>query len=585
MNAQPGLYRNLLTTYLGPQRRRALLLGGLLLVNICLQLAGPQILALFIDTARAGGAMQTLISLALLFLVIALVTQIVSVGETYVAEHVGLIATNQLRADLALHCLRLDPSFHSAHTPGELIERVDGDVATLGNFFSRFVVYVLGNALLLVGVLGLLFRIDWRIGLALTGFSLVTLFAVNMLRDVAVPHWEAAREAKARLFGYLEERLSGTEDIRSNGATAYVMRGLHQHSGALLRKELRAVVVGRSMGSVSLILFALGVAISFALGAYLFRAGVITLGTVYLIFNYTEMLSRPIDEITRQVQDLQQAGASVRRVHQLLGLQSSVHDGAGASLPAGPLQVDMREVSFGYEGEAPVLQDVSFCLEPGKVLGLLGRTGSGKTTLTRLLFRLYDPREGSIRVGGVDLREPALQSLRSRIGVVTQDIQLFHATVRDNLTLFDPSIPDSQIEEVLAELGLSEWLQSLPESLDTKLAPGGGGLSAGQAQSLAFARVFLRDPGLIILDEASSRLDPATEHLIERAIDKLLRSDGTRRTAIIIAHRLQTVHRADTIMILEGGRVREYGERVALVNDPESRFSGLLRTGLEEALA
>ena len=580
MNVPLRLYWNLLATYLRPQRSRVLLLGALLLSSIGLQLASPQILRYFIDAARAGIAMQTLIAVALLFLGVALVAQVVAVAETYVAERVGWTATNQLRADLALHCLHLDPPFHSAHTPGELIERIDGDATALGSFFSRFVVHVLGNGLLLLGVLVLLLRIDWRVGLAMTGFAVVSLLIINSLRDVAVPHWMAAREASARLFGFLEERLSGTEDIRSSGATAYAMRGLHQRSRDLLLKERMAVVMGSTTGSTSVLLFAISLAIAFALGAYLFQAGAITLGTVYLIFSYTNMLSRPIEQITRQIQELQQAGASIRRMQELLSTKSAVVDGPGAELPPEALEVEMEGVTFGYDGEGSVLEDVSFRLPRGHVLGLLGRTGSGKTTLTRLLFRLYDPLEGTIRLGGIDLRVPHLHALRQRVGVVTQDIQLFHASVRDNLTFFDRSIPDAKIEEVLAVLGLTGWYQTLPHGLDTKLAPGGGGLSAGEAQSLAFARIFLRDPGLVILDEASSRLDPATEYRIERAVDKLLAG----RTGIVIAHRLQTVHRADAIMILEGGRIREYGAREELLRDPDSRFSQLLRTGLEEIL-
>jgi ABC-type multidrug transport system fused ATPase/permease subunit len=218
------------------------------------------------------------------------------------------------------------------------------------------------------------------------------------------------------------------------------------------------------------------------------------------------------------------------------------------------------------------------------VVGLLGRTGSGKTTLTRLLFRLYDPDEGCICLGEAgrlaDLRQAPLQALRRRVGMVTQNIQLFHATVRENLTFFDPSIPDGKILGAIQDLGLGEWIQSLPNGLDTELSSGGGGLSAGEAQLLAFTRIFLRDPGLVILDEATSRLDPATEALIERAVDKLVRG----RTAIIVAHRLGTVHRADDILILEDGQVCEWGERLALAGDPASRFSQLLETGLEEVL-
>jgi ABC-type multidrug transport system fused ATPase/permease subunit len=212
---------------------------------------------------------------------------------------------------------------------------------------------------------------------------------------------------------------------------------------------------------------------------------------------------------------------------------------------------------------------------------LLGRTGSGKTTLARLIFRLYDPTVGRIRIGGVALTLPRLRALRERVALVTQDVQLFQATVRDNITFFDRSIPDQRILQVIDELGLADWLRALPDGLDTKLQTGGRSISAGEAQLLAFTRVFLRDPGLVILDEASSRLDPATEQLIEHAIDKLLRN----RTAIIIAHRLGTLHRTGEVMILEDGCVVEYGDRLRLADEPGTRFHSLLRTGLEEVLA
>ncbi|HEV2072062.1 MAG TPA: ATP-binding cassette domain-containing protein, partial [Thermomicrobiales bacterium] len=222
-----------------------------------------------------------------------------------------------------------------------------------------------------------------------------------------------------------------------------------------------------------------------------------------------------------------------------------------------------------------VVLDISFRLAPGEVLGLIGRTGSGKTTLTRLLFRLHDPTAGTIRIGDMNLREYRLSDLRAEIGIVTQDIQLFRASVRDNLTLFDSSISDEQIRSALEGLGLAPWLSSLPDGLDSLLASGGAGLSAGEAQLLAFARVFLRHPRIVVLDEASSRLDPGTERRLERAVDRLLEG----RTGIIIAHRLATVQRADSIIVLEDGRIVEYGRREDLAADPTSRFARMLRTG------
>ena len=211
-----------------------------------------------------------------------------------------------------------------------------------------------------------------------------------------------------------------------------------------------------------------------------------------------------------------------------------------------------------------MLRDIDFRLGPGRVLGLLGRTGSGKTTLARLLMRLYDPTEGRVCLGGLPLTATTRHDVRRRVALVTQEVQLFRASVRDNLTFFNPQIADAEIIAVLRQLGLDAWLASLPDGLDTELSADGGGLSAGEAQLLAFARVFLFDPSLVILDEASSRLDPATERQIERAIDMLL----TGRTGVIIAHRLNTVQRADEVLILEEGRIREHGPRAALAADP-----------------
>jgi ATP-binding cassette subfamily B protein len=328
-------------------------------------------------------------------------------------------------------------------------------------------------------------------------------------------------------------------------------------------------------------LFTLGYFLVFILGGYLFISGAVSLGTVYLFYQYTELLRNPIEQLNRQIQDLQKAGAGMARVTELFETRSQIKEGTGL-LPAGPLPVAFDGVSFAYGAVQAhhVLDKISFNLKPGEVMGLLGRTGSGKTTITRLLFRLYEPSSGRIRLGGRDIRDTKLAHLRARIGMVTQEVQLFHASVRDNLTFFNPAISDERIIDVLEDVGLGDWFEALPQGLDTRLKTGAAGLSAGEAQLLAFTRVFLEDPGLVILDEASSRLDPATEHLTQRAVEKLLQN----RTGIIIAHRLSTVQRADRILILDEGRIVEEGNREDLAANPASRFSGLLKTGLEEAL-
>jgi ATP-binding cassette subfamily B protein len=576
-----GRYWHLLARYLKPQWPRMVMLAVILCAVISIQVATPLVASRFIDRAVSGGAMRNLIYLALLTIGLALAGQAVAVAETYVAENVSWVATNALRTDLVAHLLRLDATFHTAHTPGELIERVDGDVATLANFFSRFVVYVLGNAVLLLGMLGLLFLVDWRIGLGLSVFVALAFVAMLRIRAAATPSWAAERQATADFYGFLGEYLAGLEDVRSSGAGAFVLRRCAEVMRTWLAATRKAQMKGYAMISSSQGLFALGTAATLALSATLYRDGTLTIGTVYLIFQYTEMLRQPTEQIRDEMQDLQQADASMSRVETLLATSPSLVDGPDAALPPGPLGVELDGVSFGYAEETPVLRDVSVCLAPGRVLGVVGRTGSGKTTLTRLLARFYDPPAGAVRLGGVDLRTVRLSAVRSRIGLVTQEVHLFSASVRDNLTLFDEDIPDIRISGVLKTLGLADWLRELPHGLDTVLGSGGSGLSAGQAQVLAFARIFLRDPDLVILDEASSRLDPATERLVHRALGRLLEG----RTGVIVAHRLATVAYADDILVLEDGRVREHGPRLELAADPRSRFAGLLRTAAEEVPA
>lgn len=566
--------------YLAPQRRRVVLLGLLLAASIGLQLANPQILRTFIDEATRGGELNALLQLAAVFFLVAVLNQGVAVAEVAVAENVGLIATNEIRSDLTQHCLELDLAFHRARTAGALIERVDGDVANLSNFFARFVVQIMGNAVLVVAMLALLFAVHPLIGASTTLLSLLAMVVLFGIRNVGSARWQTAREASADLFGFLEERLAGTEDIRSSGAVDYVLRRLAERNLALLRTQLVAMVIGVTSGNLGNLLLTLTTVAGLAVGAVLFRQGILTIGSVYLVFSYTQLLSRPIEQLSRQLQDLQKATASLERIRNLFAFHPSLI-GGDRHLPAGPLSVELERLSFAYDDGAPVLRDVNLDIAAGEVVGLLGRTGSGKTSLARLVARLYDPIEGNVRVDGIDLREVATADLRHAIAVVTQDVQIFRGTVRDNLTVFDSSVSDGMIDAVLRDLGLDEWVGRLPNGMATELGSGGVGISAGEAQLLAFARVFLRNPGLVILDEASSRVDPATERRIENALDRLL----VGRTVIIIAHRLSTVERADRIVILEDGAIVELGRRSDLAADPASRFARLLRVGLSEALA
>ena len=580
MNIPLKQYWALLAEHIKPQRARFALLAALLLGNIGLQIVNPQIVRSFIDTAQSGGAARSLLYAALAFIVFALGQQVIGVGATYVGENVAWTATNALRVDLLQHCLALDMGFHNEKTPGELIERIDGDVTQLATFFSRFFIVILGNLLLLIGILVALAFEDWRISLAFTGFAALTLWALNRVRDLAMPHQKARRQASAELFGFIEEQLNGTEDVRSSGAVDFVLRELSRFQTTILRHSYKSSQKEWLMGLIGSTLLALAEIVVVIAGYFLYKDSAITIGTVYLLVNYAHLLARPVWELNHQLRQFQAIGGSVERLVELRGITPGLQDGPGTSIPDGALALTFDDVAFAYVADEPVLADISFRLAPGKTLGLLGRTGSGKTTLARLVFRLYDPQAGTVRLGDVDVRQPTLDALRHRVAMVTQNVQLFQASVRDNLTFFDAAIPDARVHAVIEELELGEWYAALPDGLDTEIEAGGRSLSAGEAQLLAFARVFLRDPGLVILDEASSRLDPATEQRIERAVDKLLRN----RTALIIAHRLGTVHRADEVMILQDGHVIEHGDRARLAADQESRFYNLLQTGLEEVL-
>lgn len=552
-----------------------------MLVGMGLQLVNPQILRYFIDGARSGATLAQLIKAAVAFMGIAVFQQALSVATSYIGGQIAWTATNDMRCDLAEHCIRLDMSFHKSRTPGEMIQRIDGDVEVLGSFFSNFLLEVASNALLLVGVLAMLAREDWRLAGAMTIFSIAMLMVMIRLRRVSVPHRKRFAQSVAELFGFIEERISGTEDVRANGAVPHVMRRFFMVIQKLYNLSMKAMMIGRLSRLTVQFAFLLGNLTGLGFGAYLFLQGKITIGTVFMISNYIGILQRPVMGLTFQLESLQRSSASIERVSELMNIESKLKDGSGVLRPQVPLAVRFDAVHFGYVKEESVLRDISFHLEPGRVIGLLGRTGSGKTTLTRLLFRLYDLDEGNILLDGKDIRSFQLADLRSRIGMVTQDVQIFHASIRNNLTLFDPSISDKKIREALERLGLTDWLESLPRGLDTVLDSHTAGLSAGESQLLAFTRVFLRDPGIVILDEASSRLDPATEQLIEHAVTKLLEN----RTGIIVAHRLGTVQRVDEIMILENGQIQEHDLRSRLAADPSTRFYALLRTGLEEAMS
>jgi ABC-type multidrug transport system fused ATPase/permease subunit len=587
------------------------LLGVLIAGLSLLELVIPQVIGRFIQGTQSDAVVSSLIRDGLLVLALVVLKILTSVGSSYFSQKLGWKATNDLRSRLIIHALHLDMEFHNTHAPGEMIERIDGDVALLADYFSFFSLQVLCNFLILFGILAYAFWERWWIGLVLVGAVILAGVMIIRVSRIAVLPYKRNREAFAAFSSFLAEYLGGRLAIRASNARSFLMRSLWQ-----VMQDFRKAIVDTFVASETITHLPPAVnnvlqVLILGFCAYLYLSGSMQLGVVYILYAYSGMIVSRLGRMGNQVSWMQSASANITRIQTLLATESRVVDRGAARPETWEPRTDKRQVvgirfeavSFGYEISAKsaelaadrsqvirekekVLKDVSFDVVPGKVLGLLGRTGSGKTTLTRLLFRLYDPDEGSICLYGtnnptpLDLRDLPLAALRGRIGLVTQEVQFFRASLRDNLTFFKADVPDAQIKRVIEDLGLGEWLRSLPEGLNTVLE-GGAGLSAGQAQLLACSRIFLYHPDIFILDEATSRLDPLTESLLKRAVDRLV---GTC-TMIIVAHRLETVERVDDILILENGRVLENGPRAELANDPVSNYSGLLHNGLADLLA
>lgn len=561
---------------LRPAAGRWLALGGLVAAGSGLALAGPLVVREVIDRATAGTTVRELQILALVFLSIAVLRQIVEVVTARAATITAWRTTNEFRLDMTRHVLGLDHEFHRRHTPGELIQRVDGDITSVNELCSRVLTRAVGSALLIVGIVTVVTVIDWRIGVGMVAYVGLAVAVLLTLRHRAVD--ESAQElgALARLYGGIEERLTAAEDLRASGAGSHAMwRFVEESAGALdsgVRRERAFLgmwwaVQGAAVG---------GTVLAVASGAVLVAQGTITIGTAFLLFQYVLLIQRPLEEIVHELETVQKATGAMRRVSALFATVPTILDEGTISPPEGPLEVELMAVSFDYGDEVPVLVDVDLRIGAGRSVGVVGRTGSGKTTFSRLVLRLVETTSGTVRLGGVPIAEIPMTELRRRTELVPQEVELFNASVRDNVTLFDATVADDRVVDALRRVGLGHVAEA---GIDRPLGGSGTGLSAGESQLLALARVWLADPDLMVLDEATARVDPETEARLDAAVRELMRD----RTTIVIAHRLSTLREVDDIVVFDAGRVVEHGERAVLAADPATRFHRLLTVGLETA--
>jgi len=590
--------------YLAPFKFRVLLLGLLLGSGTVLLIVSPLVVERFIFLATNGNPLQdpsiywqsqqfsfvnignifrALLILAVVYIILMVIQQVITLISVYLSQNLSWSSTNMLRFDLTQHCVDLDMTFHNEHKPGEMIERIDGDVNTLATFLSDFSVQLVTSLLVIIGSLVLLFTKHWIIGLSFTVFTALAIILMYILRNFSVKAWEEQRQTSADMYGVIEESLSAIEDIRANGGVRNTMRKFYETSRRDFKAFKKALVRGQVFVMAIWSVIAIINTLIFAPSIPLVQRGIIDLPTVFLIQMFAGILLRPIFVITRQMHEFQRAGASIDRINKLFATKTKILDSGKEKLSSGPLAIEFDKLSFAYNENNYVLKDISFKVEAGQTLGIVGHTGSGKTTISRLIFRLYDSKleDGIINLNDTNITNLSLQDLRDKISYVTQNVELFQASVRDNITLFDKRIPDIRIESILLDIGLGEWLEKLPEGLDTIISSSEHGISAGEAQLLALARVFIKSPNLVVLDEASSRLDPATENLLDLAIEKLL----INRTGIIIAHRLATLEKVNSILIIDKGKMIEYGKREDLAKNSRSKYYQLLQTGeIEEFL-
>lgn len=549
-------------------------LGALVAIGSALTIAGPLVVRRVVDTAADGTTAGEITRLALVFLAIATCAQFIAVVVAWLATVAAWRTTNDLRLTMTRHVLGLDHEFHRTHTPGELIQRVDGDVTSVSDFLSQVVTKAAGAAMLVSGMVVVLGVIDWRLGLGMAAYVGLALAVVVRTRHRAVSESSDEMGALGRLYGGIEERLTAAEDLRSNGAADHVAWRFVEDSedalvSAVRRERAFLVMWWLVQGAV-----AAGWVLSLVLGAALVAAGTITIGTAFLLFQFVLLVARPLEEVVHELETVQKANGAMVRVADLLAIRPNVLDDGTTSPTPGPLSITATDVDFDYGDDQPVLAAVDLHIGAGRSVGIVGRTGSGKTTFSRLVLRLVEPTGGRLSLGDVPIADIALVELRRRVALVPQEVELFAGTLRDNVTLFDDEATDAAVIDALERVGLGALAA---DGIERELGAAGAGLSAGEAQLLALARVWLRDPDIVVLDEATARVDPETERRLEAAIIELMRG----RTTLVIAHRLSTLRSVDEIVVFDHGRVVEHGDRADLAGDDDSRFARLLALALD----
>jgi ATP-binding cassette subfamily B protein len=564
---------------LRPYRGKVALMFVALLIATGAGLAPPYLAGKAVDSGIVTGDISALDMIVVAFLVVATLYATSTYLQTYLVGWVGTRALQDLRERVFTHLQAMSIGFFTRRSPGILISRMTNDIEALNQLVTDGIVTMFSSTLTLVGVVVILLFLD--VPLALVTFLTFPLLAVASVVFRIVSHgaYRATRERIAAITAYLQETLSGVRVVRSFGQEPRHAEVMTELNEANREANMRTVYLNASYFPAVELLAAVGTAVILLYGGSQAIDHAIQIGVIVAFVGYLQVFFEPIQQLSQLYTTYQQGMAALDKIFDLLDTAPDMIDAPGAIDP-GMLhgEIEMKGVWFSYSdddepaNDAWALRDIDLHVPPGQTLALVGSTGAGKSTLAKLVARFYDPQQGQVLVDGHELHGVQQRALRQRLGIVPQEGFLFSGSVRENIAFGRPEASLEEIEDAAAAVGATEFIDALPEGIETEVGERGIQLSAGQRQLVAFARALLAEPRILILDEATSNVDVRTEKTIEKGLERLLAG----RTAIVIAHRLSTIRRAGKIVVLEGGRIAEAGSHDELIEagGPYSRLYG-----------
>jgi len=544
-----------LLPYFRPYRWRVLATIALMLVVTGAALATPALAQVAIDDGITAGSVRALLVIVAVFVVIGVAGWIAGYWQAYLSSWVGNRVLLDLRRQVFRHLMRLELGHHERTPTGRSVSRLTADIEAVNQLVVEGATSLVINGLTLIGVVIILLAYDWK--LAVAAFLIFPLLAVGTwwFRVRATRAYRLTRERVAVVLSVLQENLSGIRVVQAHGREEEARRRFREANLEYRRANMSTITVSGAYFPGVELLAALGTALILWYGGNRVLDADLSVGVMVAFIGYLASFFDPIQQLSQLYNTFQAAMAALEKIFGVLETDPRIADAPDAvDLPDVAGRIDLDGVSFGY-GREYVIRDVDLHVEPGTTVALVGATGAGKSTLAKLIARLYDPDEGAVRIDGIDLREVREESLRAAMGIVPQEGHLFSGTIAENVRFAHPLATDDEVRRALDAVGALAFVDDLPDGIDTDVQERGARLSAGQRQLICFARALVPDPRLVVLDEATSSIDIATEKRIEDALDRLLEG----RTAVIIAHRLSTIRRADVIVVVEDGRIAEMG--------------------------